>query len=104
MLLRMTVRDCLYLNWAVPAGGLPGLPAPLRHQLHTWQGVDYAFASAVLFHQDAVHLASFPFLHLGYPQLDLRLCVLDGEGIPAIFFRRMLMPAWVTPGVGSRLR
>ncbi len=97
MLLRMTVRDSLYLNWVLPADGLPGLPAPLRYQLHTWQGADHTFASAVLFHQDAVHLASFPWLRVGYPQLDLRLCVLDGDGMPSVFFRRMLMPAWVAP-------
>jgi hypothetical protein len=34
-----------------------------------------------------------------YPQLNLRLYVLDGNGLPAVLFRRMLMPMWVTPGV-----
>lgn len=99
MLLRMTVRDCLYLNWALPAEGLPELPAPLRYQLHTSQGRDYVFASALLFHQDAVHLTPIPLLRVGYPQLDLRFYVLDAEGVPSVLFRRMLMPAWVTPGV-----
>lgn len=99
MLLRMTVRDCLYLNWALPVDGLPELPAPLRYQLHSWQGRDYVFASALLFHQDAVHLTPLPLLRVGYPQLDLRLYVLDAEGVPSVLFRRMLMPAWVTPGV-----
>jgi hypothetical protein len=99
MLLRVTVRDCLYLNWALPVEGLPDLPSPLRYQLHTWQGRDYAFASALLFHQDAVHFASLPLLRVGYPQLDLRFYVFDAEGIPSVLFRRMLVPAWVTPGV-----
>jgi hypothetical protein len=99
MMLRMTVRDCLYLNWALPVEKLPEPPAPLRYQLHSWQGRDHVFASALLFHQDAVHFASLPRLRVGYPQLDLRLCVLDAQGIPSVLFRRMLMPAWVTPGV-----
>jgi hypothetical protein len=99
MLLQMTVRDCLYLNWALPVDKLPEPPAPLRYQLHSWQGRDHVFASALLFHQDAVHFSSFPLLRVGYPQLDLRLCVLDGQGVPSVLFRRMLMPAWVTPGV-----
>lgn len=99
MMFRMTVRDCLYLNWAVPVEKLPEPPAPLRYQLHSWQGRDYVFASALLFHQDAVHFASLPLLRVGYPQLDLRLYVLDTEGVPSVLFRRMLMPAWVNPVV-----
>jgi hypothetical protein len=99
MMLRMTVRDCLYLNWALPVDKLPEPPAPLRYQLHPWQGRDYVFASALLFHQDTVHFASLPRLRVGYPQLDLRLCVLDPQGVPSVLLRRMLMPAWLTPGV-----
>ena len=99
MMLRMTVRDCLYLNWALPVDKLPEPPAPLRYQLHTWQGRDYVFASALLFHQDAVHIASLPRLRVGYPQLDLRLCVLDAQGVPSVLSRRTLMPAWITPGM-----
>jgi uncharacterized protein YqjF (DUF2071 family) len=99
MMLKMTVRDCLYLNWALPADALPEPPAPLRYQLHSWQGRDYVFASALLFHQDAVRLSVLPLLRLGYPQLNLRLYVLDGDGVPSVLFHRMLMPSWVVPGV-----
>lgn len=95
MMLRTTVRDCLYLNWALPADGLPKPPAPLRYQCHSWQGRDFVFASALLFHQEAVHLTSLPLLRFRYPQLTLRVCVLDEEGVPAVLFRRMLIPAWV---------
>ncbi len=99
MKLQMMVRDCLYLNWALPAERLPEPPPPLRYQLHSWQGRDYVFASAVLFHQDAVHFPGVPLLRFGFPQMNLRLYVLDGEGAPAALFRRMLMPSWVAPGV-----
>jgi hypothetical protein len=99
MMLRMMVRDCLYLNWALPVEELPEPPASLRYQLHSWQGGDWVFASALLFHQDAMHFTSLPLLRVGYPQLNLRLYVLDREGVPSVLFRRMLMPAWVTPGV-----
>lgn len=98
-MLRTTVRDCLYLNWAFPAEALPPPPAPLRYQRHPWQGRDYVFASALLFHQDALHLTALPSLKFGYPQLNIRFYVLDDEGIPSVLFRRMLMPAWVAPGV-----
>ncbi|HEX4495981.1 MAG TPA: DUF2071 domain-containing protein [Thermoanaerobaculia bacterium] len=98
-MLRTTVRDCLYLNWAFPAETLPPPPAPLRYQRHSWQGRDYVFASALLFHQDSLHLTALPALKFGYPQLTVRLYVLDDEGVPSVLFRRMLMPAWVAPGV-----
>jgi hypothetical protein len=99
MQLRMTVRDCLYLNWALPAEALPEPPAPLRYQMHTWEGRDWVFASALFFHQDAVRLAALPRLRVGYPQFNLRFYVLDREGTPSVLFRRMLMPGWVAPGV-----
>src|SRR3954469_24811133 len=111
MMLEMMVRDCLYLNWALPADVLPAPVPPLRYQVHSWQGRDYVFASALLFHQDSVHFLALPILRFGYPQLNLRLYVLDGEGVPSVLFRRMLMPSWVVPGVrlithqpGSRAR
>ena len=98
-MLRTTVRDCLYLNWALPAESLPKPPAPLRYQRHSWQGQDWVFVSALLFHQDSLHLIALPKLRFGYPQLNLRVCVLDEEGVPAVLFRKMLMPVWVAPGV-----
>ena len=98
-MLQSVVRDCLYLNWALPAAALPSPPAPLRYQLHPFQGEDHVFASAVLFHQEGLHLQSLPRLRLSYPQCNLRLYVLDGDGIPAVLFHRMLMPLWLVPGV-----
>jgi Uncharacterized conserved protein (COG2071) len=98
-MLRTTVRDCLYLNWALPAESLPAPPMPLRYQLHSWQGRDWVFASALLFHQDSLHFAALPLLRFGYPQMNLRLCVLDDEGMPSVLFRKMLMPSWVAPGM-----
>jgi hypothetical protein len=98
-MLRTTVRDCLYLNWALPAEALPAPPPPLRYQRHAWQGRDWVFASALLFHQDSLHFTGLPQLRFSYPQLNLRVCVLDEEGIPSVLYRRMLMPGWVVPGV-----
>jgi hypothetical protein len=99
MKLRTVVRDCLFLNWALPADTLPEPPAPLRYQRHAWQGRDYVFVSALLFHHDAVRWSALPLLRVGYPQLTLRLYVLDEDGMPAILFVRELMPAWMAPGV-----
>jgi hypothetical protein len=99
MLLRTIVRDCLYLNWALPADALPAAPPPLRYELHPWRGRDWVFASAVLFRQEGVRVDGLPRLRISYPQLSLRLYVLDGASVPSVLFRRMLMPAWVAPGV-----
>jgi uncharacterized protein YqjF (DUF2071 family) len=49
MILETRVRDCLFLNWAVPVAALPAPVHPLRYQAHTWQGEDYTFVSAVPF-------------------------------------------------------
>ena len=99
MKLRTVVRDCLFLNWALPVEGLPEPPAPLRYQRHAWQGRDHVFASALLFHHDAVRWSAFPLLRVGYPQLNVRVYVLDEDGVPSVLFQRELMPAWVAPGV-----
>jgi hypothetical protein len=99
MMLRTVVRDCLFLNWALPVESLPEPPAPLRYQLHSWQGGDHVFASALLFHHNTIHLSALPRFSMTYPQLNLRLYVLDQDGQPAILFRRMLMPLWLAPGV-----
>jgi hypothetical protein len=99
MKLKMTVRDCLYLNWALPVEAVPELAPPLRYQLHSWEGRDWVFASALLFHHDAVRLSALPILRVSYPQFNLRFYVLDAEGVPSVLFRRMLMPAWMAPGV-----
>jgi Uncharacterized conserved protein (COG2071) len=99
MKLRTVVRDCLFLNWALPAEALPEAPAPLRYQRHAWQGSDYVFASALLFHHDAVRWSAFPLVRVAYPQLNVRLYVLDDDGVPSVLFLRELMPSWVAPGV-----
>lgn len=97
MLLRTVVRDCLYVNWALNADSLPPLPAPLRPELHAWNGGEVVFASALLFRQDGLHLPAVPLVRLSYPQFHLRLYVLDEEGVPAVYFQSLLMPRWVVP-------
>jgi hypothetical protein len=99
MVLRTMVRDCLYLNWALPAPALPPLPEPLRHELHPAADREWGFASALLFFQDRLRFRALPLVRLSHPQLNLRYYVLDAEGRPAVFFRRVLVPLWVTPAV-----
>src|SRR5262245_25881667 len=98
MKLRAKLRDCLYLNWALPLPALPPAPAPLRYERHTLGGREVVFGSAVLFHHDALRLAAFPFARIGYPQLNLRLYVQDEQGVPSVLFRRMLVPGWMAAG------
>lgn len=97
MKLRTLVRDGLYLNWALPATAVPPPPPPLTYELHSDGGRDYVFASALLFRQQGLHLPALPMLRVSYPQANLRLYILDGERMPAVLFRSMLVPAWVTP-------
>ncbi len=99
MKLRTQVRDALYLNWAVPRAALPPPPEPLRYQVREAGGREWAFASAVLFQHRAVEVPGIPFLRLSYPQLNLRLYTLDGDGVPSVLFREMLLPLWVKPAV-----
>lgn len=99
MVLATTVRDCLFLNWALPSPALPPLPEPLRHELHPGSDREWGFASALLFFQEKLHFRSFPLVRLSHPQLNLRYNVLDAEGQPAVYFRRVLVPLWVVPAV-----
>jgi len=97
MKLRTRVLDGLYLNWALPASGLPEPPPSLRYERHAWQGSEWVFASVLLFRQQGLHLPLVPFVRLSYPQLNLRLYVLDDDGVPSVFFHTVLVPGWVVP-------
>ena len=91
------VKDCLYLNWAIPVERLPSLPEPLFYEEHSSGGVDYAFVSALLFRHEHLHLAGLPFLRFSYPQFHLRFYVRDHEDVPSVYFQSILVPGWVVP-------
>jgi hypothetical protein len=97
MVLHTVVRDCLYLNWALPKGALPPTPAPLRYETHRHEGEEWVFLSALLFRQEGLRAGALPGLRLSYPQCNLRAYVVDGDGASAVWFRRMLVPVWVSP-------
>ncbi len=99
MILQTVVRDCLYLNWALPASSVPPPPAPLRYDAHRWREGEVVFASALLFRQDRLHLPRIPLVRLSYPQFNLRLYVIDEDGVPAVLFRTVLVPGWVVPSM-----
>ncbi len=104
MQLRTKALDCLYLNWALPREMAPALPSPLRYEIHEHQGRDYVFASALLFHLSGLRLDTVPFLRLSYPQMNCRVYVLDGEGVPSVLFKRLLVPGWVVAASRSLSR
>jgi hypothetical protein len=64
----------------------------------------FVFASALLFRNRGVHFRNAPFLRLSYPQLNLRLYVVDGDGVPSVLFRDMMLPRWVQPAVALAAR
>ena len=80
MILQTVVRDCLYVNWAIPCAALPPLPDGLRPEEHEEAGERFAFVSLVCFRQERLHHELAPFLNVSYPQCNLRLHVRDGEG------------------------
>lgn len=98
MKLRADARDCLFLNWAVSRTALEPPPEPLRYDTEADGTV---FVSALLFRQEGLRLrprSLASLLPLSYPQLQLRLCVCDGEGVPSMLVRSILVPRWVLPG------
>ncbi|MCP3964460.1 MAG: hypothetical protein GY719_42065 [bacterium] len=98
MHVRTKALDCLYLNWALPHDSAPPLPPPLRYEVHEGPGGgEYIFASALLFRLSRLRLETLPFLRLSYPQMNCRVYVLDGDGVPSVLFRRMLVPLWSVP-------
>lgn len=98
MILRTHVRDCLYLNWALPAEKLPEPPAPLRYDLRESAGSAVVFASALFFRQDGLQFTSVPFPRVDAPQFQLHLCTLDADGVPSVLIRAVLVPGWFAPG------
>lgn len=98
MQLTTVVRDCLFLNWALPAEALPAPPAPLRLDTIPWEGRDYAFVSALLFRQRGLKLAALPVLRASYPQFNLRVNTVSESAMPSVLFHAMLVPSWVVPG------
>lgn len=97
MQLRTEALDCLYLNWALPRSSAPALPEPLRYEVHEWRDREWVFASALLFRHSGLRLRRLPLLRLSYPQMNLRLYVLDGDDVPSVIFRCMLVPLWIVP-------
>jgi len=101
MHLQSLARDCLYLNWALPLERAPALPVPLRYEIHTDGGEHFVFVTALCYRLSGLRLQALPMLWIGYPQMSVRLYVLDEDGVSSVLFLRVLVPPWVVPG--SRL-
>ena len=81
----MTLRNVLYVSYAVPAGELLSLvPSPLS--LAT-VGDNTAFLSVVVLRSTAVRLAAMPVFRFNYYQLNIRTYVIDPDsGNHAVYF------------------
>ncbi len=62
--------------------------------MEDWEGRPHSFVSAALFRLRGLHLQSLPLVRMSYPQFILRLCILDGEGLPSFYLRTVLIPGW----------
>jgi len=94
MRLHSRVRDCLFLNWALPFERVPPPPAPLRREVHDPRGEPRVLVSAVCLRQQGSHLDALPSIRIGFPQFNVRSYVTDGDGVPAVLFHQMLVPVW----------
>jgi hypothetical protein len=93
------------VNWSVPASALPELPRALAPERALEAGESFAFVTLVLFRQRGLRAAAVGWPRLSFPQCNLRLLVRDRERVPAIWFVRQLVPAWVVPlarGLGGQ--
>lgn len=97
MRLSTNARDCLYLNWAIPVRAAPPLPSELSYEVHRWQDEDWVFVSALLFRFIGLRARALPVFRLSYPQMSLRIYVLDRTGAPSVLYLKMLVPLWVLP-------
>lgn len=98
MHLSAVAHDCLEIHWAVPLESLAPVPLPLRYQTHEADdGTEWIFATLSAGHLDAARLEPWSAPRLSYPQLVTRLAVTDGDGEPASFVRRLLVPFWTVP-------
>ncbi len=95
---RAVLEDCLYLNWALPRAGLPEPPSPLRYDVLESESGEVVFASGILCRHRRARFRFLPLARVSYPQFQLQLCTLDGDGAPSVWIRSILLPAWVTPG------
>lgn len=98
MKIETQASDGLVLNWSVPREVLPALPSTLRYQILADEGSERVIVSAVLFHHERLHWPSLPWVRFSWPQMNVRICVLDEEGVPSLLIRRIFVPAWVYPG------
>ncbi len=98
MKIETEIRDGLVLNWALPSETLPDPPRGLRYQIQTDEGQNRVFVSALLFHQERLRWSSLPRMSFAWPQMNLRICVLDEEDVPSLLMRRIFLPRWAYPG------
>jgi hypothetical protein len=81
----MTLRNVLYISYAVSEGSLRAF-VPDFMRLATLEK-DVAFLSIVVLRSTKVRISSFPFAHFNYNQLNLRTYIIDPDtGKHGVYF------------------
>ena len=84
---KMTLRDVLYITYAIPVRKLRSLVPEILPVATI--GDDIAFVSVVVLRSTKVRLSSMPFLQFEYQQLNVRTYVKDpSTGKHAVYFLR----------------
>lgn len=96
MRLHSTVHDCLFVNWELDPEAAPDLPSALSYDTRPIGDQERCFVSLLLFRQRGLQLVSLPWPPLSHAQANLRLCIIDAEGRPAVLFVAIWVPAWMS--------
>jgi hypothetical protein len=91
------LTGALYVSWAVPLAALPPLPEPLSFDHVRGEDGEVGFATLVHFRQSGLHAEALPWPRFTYPQVNLRLCARDDDGVATVYILRELVPAWMVP-------
>jgi hypothetical protein len=98
MIFRAEIRDCLFLNWALPVAAAPDPPEALRYDIREGADGPFVFASALLCRQSRLGVDSLPVPWVDSPLAQIHLCTLDEDGLPSVLIRAVMVPRWLAPG------
>lgn len=98
MIFRAEIRDCLFLNWALPLSAAPEPPEALRYDIREGTAGPFVFASTLLCRQGRIEVESLPVPWIDAPVAQIHFCTLDEDGVPSVLIRAVMVPRWLAAG------
>ena len=97
MKMRTRVLDGLYLNWALPASRCRSRRRRCAMSATPGRGASGSSPPRCSSASRGSTCSLVPFVRVSYPQFNLRLYVVDDDGVPSVYFHTVLVPGWVVP-------